>query len=516
MPYLNAMRESEWKEASQLIEQLRSAVPEQDKVSGLEYIQVKSLRITGDAGFRARITDLILTLCVRSASRELISLMTKMRDFVTIREDDSVPGMFASYEGVRMNPYLDAELNIQRPDGKTERQILPHELVLAHELIHVLHLREPEGIPLPFQDRVDDRWTNIEERRTITGWTEFPVEEAVASEAVIDVLEEGEIWDFDAVQSDWSLFSENGIRMLFNLPPRADHYGAFSIRSGTPAEIAAQFEDIEDQRFIELVTEEAEKGNLVEAVRLLKSHLEISKRYPEIIDYIISLAVRLDNVQAARELLTLFGYRTDWGDHVAKAFEQGKVEWVEMWAEVPMLKLTSDQSSIVMDLFRDRISKGTSLPQDREMLRMLLDKGVLDIDAPLGSGVAPDLRGHTLYGSFLVCNFARDFDRDIADLIMSRTTLNVVDWYFMALRNKDAGDMNLMELLGHPDPKIPEGMEHIIGLRSYLRAKEAAGEAGKPPTEAIRVVMHNGHLTIQMQQKVRENLLRFLRMRQYG
>ncbi len=499
LPYLNAMRESEWKAASQLIEQLRSAVPKRDTADGPEYIKVESLKIVGNESFRAGIVDAILVLCTRSASRELIRLMSKMSETVHIVEEYSFNrSMTALEEGVWINPFAEGECNVEMGNGKTERLSYFYELILAHELIHVLHERQPGGVPVQFRKSDDPVWSNIEERRTISGWTEFPIEEATLL-AELEIPAEGEVWDFDVPESHWNLISENGIRMLFNLRPRADHGGKLSIKSSAPKDIIELFEGGRNQRCLEIAIECAESGDLSDALSLIKSNLAFFRGNPETIDYIILKSFRFDNIDIAKELIKEFGYHSDCTEHLIQAFENGKVDWLELWAELPEAKLTTEQSSKIMNSLRSRMSDGTSRPQDKEMLRILLDKGVLDVDAPLGDGVAQHLRGHTLYGSLMISNFGRDFDPEIASLISSRTTLNAVDWYIMiCIRSNEADKMNLFELLSHPAPKIPEGMEYVTAIRNYQREKAAAGEVPKPLMNGIRIIEREGRPVAQM------------------
>lgn len=138
------------------------------------------LNISGPESFRENVLQNLRKILTRSCGQKLITEIVKhaiSSSTIVIKPgcDDLTHGPSISNSGITEYPI---ELNDQRQlfvpvetSGKKILQLLSKQIILAHELIHLLHLFENTLLVAQLQIYSDPDFTNLEEQRTITGTT---------------------------------------------------------------------------------------------------------------------------------------------------------------------------------------------------------------------------------------------------------------------------------------------------------------------------------------------------------
>lgn len=245
IPFLNGMKESEWREASEWLAGLK----DNDAAGNLR------LEDTLEPD-KQKVIDAIAVLCTRKESRNLVKALVTSEQGCIIFCSPTVPNSASimpahpnatmqitgaapilhlavpetidptGWSGnILLNPDLVSHVNVHTPKGN-EREPIPFPMVLAHEMIRVKHLMTD---PKDFFSKLKlaGGYESYEQQRSVTGWGK--VVEKTDRPTEIGFEE-----DWDSAVGDletWDPLSENGLRSIFNLKPRVDYEGVVTLEN---------------------------------------------------------------------------------------------------------------------------------------------------------------------------------------------------------------------------------------------------------------------------------------------
>ena len=233
---LNGIKETEFNEISNWISSLKQA----SSIGNLSI--VCNAYINNTLMHKDLVIDMIAMLCTRRIGRELLRNIIEANQQTSIHPTKFSHSYASLFEGIDPAIYLEMEAISFNKTFANKNEATPRFIVLGHELCHVLHHIQSSS---SFKNRIQSKvpsLTDLEEQLTILGWGKKNYEPSsllnpkkLSEDEINEIIETMNFEDWDQEHnvlkeieknySDWEKISENGLRSVFGISPRAEHYG---------------------------------------------------------------------------------------------------------------------------------------------------------------------------------------------------------------------------------------------------------------------------------------------------